>query len=94
MTMESSVTKTRWHLKSFSLNVPVKHACRSSISRNIDAVRKNGWNLQSIAPAPPARLEGQREDCLLTVHLRLDVFVKHVEQLELNNVLYVYCVLK
>ena len=50
-------------------------------------MRKHGWNLQSIAHAPPVGLEGQWEDCLLTFHLRLDVFVKHAERLELNN----YC---
>ena len=53
-------------------------------------MRKHGWNLQSIAHAPPVGLEGQWEDCLLTFHLRLDVSVKHAERLEieLNN----YCI--
>ena len=78
----------------------MKHVCRSTISKNIDAVRKHGWNLQNIAHAPPVGLEGQWEDCLLTFHLRLDVFVKHAERLELNNycfilfqiLLYHYCI--
>ena len=51
----------------------------------MDAVRKHGWNLQSIVYAPPVGLEGQWEDCLLMFHLRLDVFVEHAERLELNN---------
>ena len=54
-------------------------------------MRKHGWNLQSIAHAPPVGLEGQWEDCLLTFHLRLDVSVKHAERLEieLNNYCFV-----
>ena len=65
----------------------MKHVCRSTISRNIDAVRKSTWNLQSIVHAPPVGLEGQWEHCLLMFYLRLDVFVKHAGRLELNN----YC---
>ena len=84
MSMDSFVGKTHWHLKRFNLNVPVKHVCRSTISRNIDAVRKHGWNLYSIVHAPPVGLEGQWEDCLLTFHLRLGLSVKHAERLELN----------
>ena len=52
-------------------------------------MRKHGWNLQSIAPAPPVGLEGQWEVCLLTFHLRLEVSVKHAERLELNNYCFV-----
>ena len=67
----------------------MKHVWRSTISRDMDAVRKSTENLYSIAHAQPVGLEGQWEDCLLTFHLRLDVFVKHAERLELNNYCFV-----
>ena len=67
--------------------------CEACMQIHYSTVRKHGWNLHSIAHAPPVGLEGKWEDCLLTFHLRLVVYVKHVGRLELNiKLLFKYCI--